>query len=79
MDGIYLIEPFQKDQILLHFNTRANASYVLEWATNLLGDPASPPVWSTLYEAPRLPFPNHYIVVDTRADSRRFYRLRIRF
>jgi len=63
--------------VLIHFDTLAGLAYTLQY-TQSLPLPSSPQtVWTTVYQAPILPFPNHYIVVDTKADASRFYRLLI--
>ena len=80
---IYLIELFLKNQVLVHFDTEARRSYVLEYTdsscfvTNGSASSMSCATWTTLYSAPALPFENHYIVVDYRTNSYRFYRLRV--
>lgn len=71
---IEFIELFQSNSVLIHFDTEPNATYSLEYndSVNAGGQP-----WSLLYVAPSLPFGNHYIIPDTRAKPRRFYRLRM--
>lgn len=72
------IEPFESDQVTIHFYTEANRTYTLQYrdkvATN--GVPASG-IWSNLYTVPSVPFEQHYIIVDTRTNHHRFYRLRV--
>jgi hypothetical protein len=58
--------------VLLHFDTDANKTYTLQ-ATDRLGTNA---VWTNIYSAPNLPFPNHYIVPDLRPGGH-FYRLHV--
>jgi len=74
---ISLIEPFLTNQVLIHFDTDANKTYTLQCTDHLGGTGTNAPVWSNLYKAPLLPFPNHYIVVDTRTNKMRFYRLSV--
>src|SRR4051812_29155954 len=74
---ISLIEFFSTNQVLLHFDTDANRTYTLQYSDHLGGTGTNAPVWSNLYKAPLLPFPNHYIVVDTRTNKMRFYRLSV--
>ena len=68
------IEPFLTDLILIHFDTEANRDYQLQYAESATAPEAS---WITLYPAPNLPFPNHYIVPDSRTHAHRFYRLKV--
>lgn len=68
------IEPFLKDLVLIHFDTEPNASYDLQYSDSLT---PSSQKWISLYVAPNLPFGNHYIIPDTRANPSRFYRLRV--
>lgn len=68
------IELFEDDRVTVHFDTQANRTYELQFS-NASG-PANGP-WTNLFVAPRIPFPNHYIVVDTRTNRARIYRLRV--
>jgi hypothetical protein len=68
------IEFFLSDQVTVHFDTESGRRYELQFRDP--GGPASAP-WTNLFVAPNLPFPNHYIVVDTRTNQARVYRLRI--
>lgn len=67
------LEFFLHDQVTIHFDTDANRTYELQFR-NLT--PALTP-WTNLFVAPRIPFPNHYIVVDTRTNRARIYRLKV--
>lgn len=69
------IEFFLTDQVTVHFDTEANRTYELQFRNDL--KPSSDSQWTNLFIAPRLPFPNHYIVVDTRTNQARVYRLRV--
>jgi hypothetical protein len=80
------IELFGTNAITLHFNTEANKTYSLQFVdslscgTNLpfcgsIGVPADS--WSNLFVAPNFPFSNHYVIVDTRTNAHRFYRLKV--
>src|SRR5262249_49356792 len=84
---IYLIEPLSSNQVTLHFNTDANRTYTLQYLDSLKC-PTNTDVgcsvysvpnaaWSNLWVAPRLPFPNHYVIADYRTNRMRFYRLRV--
>ena len=68
------IELFQTSQVTLHFDTEANRTYELQFR-NQSGTNNVP--WTNLFVAPRIPFPNHYIVVDTRTNAARIYRLKV--
>ena len=69
------IEVFLTNQVLIHFDTEANRTYELQYTETLVnGVPGG--TWTNLFTAPNIPFPNHYIVVDTRLRPQRFYRLR---
>jgi len=74
--SIYLIELYRTNQVLVHFFTDPNLTYVLQYS-NTLNASGKPSSWTTLYTAPNLPFPSHYIIVDTRTDRFRFYRLKV--
>ncbi|HXJ59298.1 MAG TPA: hypothetical protein VNU68_21840 [Verrucomicrobiae bacterium] len=65
------IEPFLTDQVTIHFDTDANRTYQLQFLHLPTGN------WSNLFVAPKIPFPNHYIVVDYRTNQSRLYRLRV--
>jgi len=72
---IYLIEKWSVDGtngVLVHFDTDANRTYVLQ-STDRLGTNA---VWTNYYTAPKLPFTGHYIVPDLRPGNH-FYRLSV--
>jgi len=72
---IYLIERWSvngTNGVLLHFDTDANRTYILQ-ATDKLGTNA---LWTNLYTAPTLPFNDHYIVPDLRPGNH-FYRLHV--
>jgi len=85
------IELFGTNQILLHFNTDANKKYELQYIDRLAcassvistnapvcaGDGVEAGGWTNLFEIPAIPFANHYIIVDTRTNIHRFYRLRV--
>ena len=73
---IELIEPFLTSQVLIHFDTEANRTYELQY-TETLTNGAPGGSWTNLFVAPNVPVQNHYIVVDTRARPRRFYRLHV--
>jgi len=73
---IYLIERFLTNQILLHFDTEPNRTYVLQYTDSFtLTSTGVVAHWSNLFTAPSFPFPNHYVIVDTGTAPQRFYRL----
>ncbi|HWX20631.1 MAG TPA: hypothetical protein VN578_12095 [Candidatus Binatia bacterium] len=74
--SIYLIELYRTNQVLIHFYTDPNLTYELQYSNTRTAN-GTPGGWTTLYVAPNLPFPNHYIIVDTRTDPFRFYRLKV--
>jgi hypothetical protein len=82
---IDLIEWFPRypNDIVIHFGTAADRTYTLQYldriATNAVVTNSSPSgSWSNLYVAEKLPFPTHYVIVDTATNSRqRFYRLKV--
>jgi len=81
---IDLIEwyPRYPDEVSIHFETQANRAYTLQYldriATNaILTNTTTWGTWSNLYIVDRVPFPQHFVIVDTTTNSRhRFYRLR---
>jgi hypothetical protein len=73
---IYLIERFLTNQILLHFDTEPNRTYVLQYTDSFtLTSTGVVAHWSNLFTAPSFPFPNHYVIVDSGTAPQRFYRL----
>ena len=70
---ISLIEPFINQQVLIHFDTEADRTYILQYSSSL----SATSHWSNLFTAFAYPFANHYIVVDTRSAPQRFYRLAV--
>ena len=74
---ISLIEKFGNSQVTIHFDTEANRTYTLQYSTSVKSNGESTLTWSNLYTAPTLPFPDHYVIVDTRTAKQRFYRLQV--
>ena len=83
---IYKIEPFGTNQVLVHFDTEPYRTYVLQSinvcpaGTNFGAGSSNgvpPQAWSNVYTGFAFPFPNHYIVADTRTSPQRFYRLSV--
>lgn len=68
------IERFLTDQVTVHFDTEPGWTYMLQYRD--VGGSASSE-WRTLFTAPNLPVPNHYIVPDTRTSPARVYRLSV--
>ena len=81
------IERFLTNQVTIHFDTEANRLYELQFldsfscpanvASQCNSNHVAVNLWSNLYVAPKLQFPNHYVVVDYRTNRTRFYRLRV--
>lgn len=71
------IELFLTNQVLIHFDTEPNRIYELQYTERLTTNGVAGGAWTNLFVAPSTPFPNHYIVVDTRLRPQRFYRLRV--
>jgi hypothetical protein len=74
---IWLIELFATNQVLLHFDTDASRTYVLQYTDKPGTNGFASSTWSNLYTAPLLPFPYHYIVPDWATNRMRFYRLKV--
>ena len=78
---LFLIEPYLKVGILLHFDTEENRRYDVQCTTNLaaIAQPADvhSADWTTIYSVKPFPFVNHYIVFEptTNAPVVRFYRI----
>ena len=77
------IELLFTDLVTVHFDTEPNRKYELQYTdgfqhgTNLNTTlPIPSGSWSNLFVAPAVPFPNHYVIADTRTNQHRFYRLR---
>lgn len=71
---IEYIEPFLTNRVLIHFDTEANRTYILQYTSSLNVTSR----WSNMFTGFAFPFPNHYIIVDTNAVPRRFYRLSVK-
>ena len=71
---IEYIEKFSTNMVLIHFDTEANRTYFLQHTTNLS---VAADDWEDIYEAPELPFPNHYVIVHYRTNAQGFYRLKV--
>jgi hypothetical protein len=75
------IELFLTNQITIHFETLPGWIYELQYLEEPVlasaGSMVSLNGWSNLFVAPKLPFHNHYVVVDYRTNRARFYRLRV--
>jgi hypothetical protein len=71
------IELFGTNQVLIHFDTEAGRTYALQYTTALKGSNGAASSWSNLYVAPAFSFSDHYVIVDTRTNQARFYRLQV--
>jgi hypothetical protein len=67
---IYLIEQLNATNVALHFETDANRAYSLQAKTALTNA-----TWTQIYHVPALPFPQHFVIVQTMTNQHRFYRL----
>ena len=70
---IDLIEPYTNSQVLIHFDTEPDRTYILQYTSSL----SATSHWSNQFTGFALPFPGHYVVVDTRSAPQRFYRLSV--
>lgn len=71
---ISLIEPFVNNQVLIHFDTEGNRTYILQYASLLSATSHWVNIATSLVGNP---FPDHYVIVDTRSAPQRFYRLSV--
>jgi hypothetical protein len=76
------IEILNANLVTIHFDTAAARGYSLEYADSLcftVRNPSLPSCtsWSNLFSVPPIPFPNHYVVADSRTNRFRVYRLRV--
>ena len=77
------IEPYSTNQVIVHFDTEARRAYSLEYSDNwcltkqndsfILGCAT----WKSIFSAPSIPFANHYVIVDSKTNLHRIYRLRV--
>jgi hypothetical protein len=74
---ISYFQTFLTNQVVIHFDTDANRTYTVQYTDSLTTTDGSPVIWSNLYTTPNIPFPDHYVVVDTRTSPQRFYRLSV--
>src|SRR5882762_7388331 len=72
---IDLIERFQTNYVLIHFDTEANLTYELQYTETLTnGVPGG--TWTNLFVV-NTDYPNHYVVVDAGTRPQRFNRLHV--
>lgn len=77
----YLIEPYLKLGVLIHFDVEPLRTYELQCTTNFAaaaGQATAPTnAWKTVYRVDATPFSNHYILPEffTNTVSQQFYRL----
>ena len=76
---IELVEPFETNQVLIHFYTEASRSYTVQRCTSFIQSNNSvTAVWSNIAFVPAQPFDDHFIAVDTNKTLPvRFYRLKV--
>lgn len=73
---------FGTNEVLLHFDTEPNRTYALQYVDGIspnarTNNSSTWGNWSNLFVAPRLPFPNHYVILDTGTNRQRYYRLSV--
>ena len=76
---IEFVDRLGTNLVTIHFDTEANRAYTLQYidrvpcpcATNAFPTGG----WSNLFSIPAFPFNNHYVIVDSRTNQHRFYRL----
>ena len=79
----YLIEPFLKVGVLIHFDVQPFLNYDLQSTTNLAAatGQADAPTnsWKSIYKVPAAPFFQHFILPDyfTNNTAQVFYRLAV--
>src|SRR5882762_5043169 len=73
---IDLIERFQTNYVLIHFDTEANLTYELQYTETLTANGVPGGTWTNLFGV-NTDSPNHYVVVDTGMRPQRFYRLHV--
>ena len=78
------VERFSSNQVTIHFNVEANKTYTLQgidsWTVTNASNASRAFIigtWTNVYIAPKLPFLNHYVIVDWRTNVHRLYRLRV--
>jgi len=69
---ISYIQFFGANQVLIHFDTDPNRTYVLQYTDSLAHTN-----WSNLYTGFAYPFGEHYVIPDYRTNASRFYRLKV--
>lgn len=74
---IDFIDRFGSNAVRIHFETEAGRKYTVQYHdAYLAGNPTSG-LWRTLFVAPSLPFPSHYVATDFTTNRHRVYRLRV--
>ena len=69
---IDFIERFGTNHVTIHFDTEANRTYTLQYATGMNSG-----TWSNIYIVPPSPFPNHSVVVAPATNGYGCYRLAV--
>ena len=79
------IETFQGKYVLIHFDTEANRTYILQSLNRLactnnqgcskFNVPTNQ--WVNMYTGFAYPFVNHYVIQDERTTRQRYYRLKV--
>ena len=72
----YRIERYERDGVLLHFDTAAFHKYELQSTTDLATAGAANVRWTNVYTVPSVPFANHYVVLDSITNAPvKWYRI----
>ena len=74
---IEFIETFGTNQVLIHYDTPPNHSYLLQRIDVLSSNGVVLTNWSNMHTGSAFPFTNHSIIPDTRTNQARFYRLKV--
>jgi len=76
---IDLIEIYQTNQVMIHFETEPNRTYVVQRSTAFgQASNGTAAVWTDIASVPAVPYNQHWIAVDTNPTLPvRFYRLKV--
>src|SRR5689334_8430654 len=77
------IEPYSTNQVIVHFDTEARRAYSLEYSDSWCYSTQNNTLtfgcttWKSIFSTPAIPFANHYVIVDSKTNLHRIYRLRV--
>ncbi|HXG48150.1 MAG TPA: hypothetical protein VNO52_11040 [Methylomirabilota bacterium] len=74
---IDFIDRVGTNAVRIHFGTEAGRKYTLQYHDAYLAGNSTSGLWRTLFVAPNLPFPSHYVATDVTTNRHRVYRLRV--